>query len=419
MKFEYFIGLRYLRARRKQTMISVITGISTFGVALGVAALIIVLAVMTGFEEDLRKKILGTNAHIVILPFDYKDTIEDYPDIIEKIHQEKDIIDVSAFIYQKVMITHGTRTDGIVLKGIDPSVRGACDIGSYIVQGSMDYLDSPEDLNLKQRKGPQPRNGIILGIELAANLGARVGEAVSITSSSSTLTPMGFIPKAKAYTVVGLFQSGMFEYDRTMAYISIESAQLLIGLGKGINGFEVRVTNIFKTEEYTEKLRRVLGSRFWVRDWQEMNRTFFSALKLEKLAMFIILTLIVFVAAFNIIGSLTMMVMEKHKDIGILKAMGASKRSIGLIFLTEGVIIGMVGTTLGFIIGTAVSWFADKYHLIKLEGEVYYMNYLPFSVRWWDIVAVCLASLLISFVATIYPARQAAKLNPVEAIRYE
>jgi lipoprotein-releasing system permease protein len=418
MRFEYFIGLRYLRAQRKQTMISVITGISIFGVALGVAALIIVLAVMTGFEEDLRAKILGTNAHVVIVPFDQLDTMADYPSLLTEIQDVDGIQVASAFVYNKVMISHDGRSDGIVLKGIDPNVPGASNLDKYLVKGSLKDL-MPGDPDPGMDRQMIVPDGIILGIELAASLGARVGETITLLSSASTVTPAGLIPKSRAFRVAGYFQSGMFEYDRTMAYISLNAAQVLMGIGDGVNGVEISARDIFQTTDIVSDLRGILGGRFWIRDWKEMNRTFFSALKLEKLAMFIILTLIVFVAAFNIIGSLTMMVMEKHKDIGILKAMGASNKSVRLIFLAEGVIIGIVGTVIGCLIGLSLCWIADTYHLIRLDGEVYYISYLPFKVRIPDVIAICAASLFISFMATIYPARQAAKLDPVEAIRYE
>ncbi len=410
MRFEYYIGLRYLRARRKQAMISVITAISIFGVALGVAALIIVIAVMTGFESDLRDKILGTNAHIVIMPFDYKDNMADYLELTDKISRIKGIKTVSPFVFSKVMISNGSRNDGIILKGIDPEKR-SMDMGKYMRKGSVSALRS----NSADNSYP----GIIMGIELAAAIGAKYNGIVRLVSSGDIVTPMGVIPKTLAMKIVGYFQTGMYEYDRTMAYTSLDTARRLTGLHNGVSGFEIWVNDIYTTQPIVKHLKRTLGNRFWIRDWKEMNRTFFAALKLEKLAMFVILTLIVFVAAFNIISSLTMMVMEKHKDIGILKAMGASARSVHLIFMAQGIIIGIVGTGLGCVVGVTVSWIADTYKLIHLQGEVYYISHLPFQTRFLDVLAICAASLAISFLATIYPARQAAKLNPVEAIRYE
>ena len=400
-------------------MISIVTGISIFGVALGVAALIIVLAVMTGFEEDLRSKILGTNAHIVIVPFDAKDPIDDYPDVLKEVSNVQGISKASAFIYNKVMVSHKNRADGIVLKGIDPTKSVAVDLKKYMINGELSDLEPVGSTQSRLSSPEARRSGIILGVELAAYLNVNIGDAIAVLSSSTYLSPMGLIPVSRSFRVVGFCQSGMYEYDRTMAYISIASAQRLLGMKNGVNGIEVSVDDIFQTQVLVKELRSLFNGRFWIRDWKDMNRTFFSALKLEKIAMFIILTLIVFVAAFNIISSLTMMVMEKHKDIGILKAMGASISDIRTIFLTQGLIIGLVGTLLGLTVGTGISWLADTYQLIRLEGEVYYINYLPFQLRWGDILAVCAASLVISFLATIYPAVQAARLDPVEAIRYE
>ncbi len=399
-------------------MISIITFISIFGVALGVGALIIVLAVMTGFEEDLRDKILGTNAHIVIVPNDQQDRIPDFDNVMDQIKQVNGIQEIEPFIYSKVMISHEHRSDGIILKGLHITPEGTIDLRRYMVRGSVeDLIKLPEKTD--ENGTPLPKEGIVLGLELASNLGAKVGDLVSLMSPADRLTPVGLIPKSKTYRVVGYFRSGMYEYDSTMAYVTLEAAQNLLGIESGINGFEIRVVNIFETSQILDRLHHILGNRFFIRDWKEMNRAFFSALKLEKLAMFIILTLIVFVASFNIISSLTMMVMEKHKDIGILKAMGATDNSIRLIFLTEGIIIGLVGTVLGCVFGTTISWIADTFQLIRLQQEVYYISYLPFRIQVTDVIAICSASLFISFIATIYPARQAARLNPVEAIRYE
>lgn len=420
MHFEYerFIGLRYLRARRKQAMISVVTSISIAGVALGVAALIIVLAVMTGLANDMREKILGTNAHIVIVPSNPEDRVQDYLQIQELIHATPGVTTSEIFIYSKGMIRRGNRGDGVVIKGMDMSGTGPVELQDTIVRGSIHQLNEGLSESFPGEI-PVPRDGVILGVELARYLGARLNDTITILSPEMTLVPTGMIPRARAFRVAGLFETGMYEYDRSMVYMTIQKAGQLLGISEGINGIEVRVHDIFKSDRIVSQLQEKLGLRFWIRDWKEMNQTFFAALKLEKLAMFIILTLIVFVASFNIISSLTMMVMEKNKDIGILKAMGATNEGIRKIFMTQGIVIGCIGTAVGCILGCAISWIADTYKLIRLEGEVYYVNYLPFEIRTLDVVLVCGASMLICLLATIYPARQAALLNPVEAIRYE
>lgn len=407
--YEYFIAYRYLLARRKQTVISIVTSISILGVALGVFALIVVIAVMSGFEEDLRQKILGTNAHIVVLKADGID-VQELPAAMKIIMSDQRVKGAAPFVYSKVMIDNRGRADGIILKGIDTDLIGlVSDLENNIVDGSLEELD--------RKSGTQPR--ILLGKELAQNLGAQIGSIVRLVIPSGRITPSGAVPRVRPFLVCGTFATGMYEYDNSMAYIHIEDAQELFHFDDRYSGIEINIYDIFKARSVSHALQNEFGFSYWIRDWIDMNRTFFSALKLEKIAMFIILVLIILVAAFNIIGTLTMMVMEKSKDIGIMKAMGAHPSDIRKIFMMEGIIIGIIGTIAGVICGVLTCYIADHYQLIKLEGEVYYLSYLPFLIRTFDVLIICVAALVISFAATIIPATQAAHLKPVEAIRYE
>jgi lipoprotein-releasing system permease protein len=409
MPYEVFMGLRYLRARRKQTVISVVTGIAVFGVALGVFALITVIAVMSGFQKDLRDKILGSSSHVVVVA-STGDPVDEGA-LRETILADPDVVAAAPFIYSKILISHRNQADGILVKGIDPAQVGAVtDLERNIISGSLESL-------AETREDAEP--GILLGIELAGNLRAGVGDVVKLVLPDVVPGPSGGVPRMRRFRVTGIFNAGMFEYDSGMAYIDLSAARRLFRGGNGVQGFEIKVREIFRASAVARRLQKALGFRYVVRDWSEMNRAFFAALKLEKQAMFLILVLIILVAAFNIVGTLTMMVMEKHRDIGILKSMGASARSILAIFLTQGLSIGVLGTLIGGVTGVAACLLGDRYHLISLQSEVYYLSYLPFRLEPADLIAICSASLLISLLATIYPAWQASRLDPVEAIRYE
>jgi lipoprotein-releasing system permease protein len=410
MPYQLFIGLRYLKAKRKQTFISIISLISVGGVALGVMALIIVLAVMSGFEGDLRDKIIGTNSHVVILKHG-RAALEDYRQVVERVEQVEHVVAAAPFIYSQVMLTSEQNVSGVVLRGIDPRAESlVTNLGRNVIEGDLKHLSAPGEDGLE---------GIVLGLELARNLGAFYGDELNVVSPTGTMTPMGMVPRSRRMRVVAIFNSGMYEYDSSLVYVSLKTAQDFLRLGDRVTGVEVKVDDIYRAQDVARQIQRLLGFPFWTRDWMEMNRNLFSALKLEKLAMFIILTLIIVVAAFNIISTLIMMVMEKHKDIAILKSMGATSRGIMSIFVLEGLIIGLVGTLLGGVGGAITCWLADKYKLIKLAGDIYYMNYLPFKMRPGEVVLICLASILISFLATLYPSWQASKLDPAVALRYE
>ncbi|MEW6378874.1 MAG: lipoprotein-releasing ABC transporter permease subunit [bacterium] len=414
MPYELMIGLRYLKAKRKQTVISVISIISIGGVALGVMALIIVLAVMSGFEMDLRDKILGTNSHIVVLEYNGQG-IENYAGLISKIAKVPGVRSSAPFIYGQVMLSSSRSASGLVLRGVDPKEElQVTDLARNIVSGDLRQLETPSPGDAQPQMA-----GIVLGQELARNLGVFVGDVITAISPVERISPMGLAPKFLRFKVVAVFNSGMYEYDSSLAYVSIKTAQRLFNMKNMVTGVEVKVDNIFQAQDISREIQKTLGFPYWTRDWMEMNKNLFSALKLEKLAMFVILVLIILVAAFNIISTLVMMVMEKNKDIAILKSMGATARSILLIFIIEGLIIGLVGTFLGCLGGTLACWIADTYHLIKLQGDVYYISYLPFKMKLVDILLVSSSSLLISFLATVYPAWQASRLDPVVSLRYE
>ena len=410
LPYELFLALRYLKSKRKQVFVSLITLMSVGGVTLGVMALIIVLSVMSGFENDLRNKILGTNAHLIVLRLGEKG-LDNSDQVLAQVREVSHVVEASTFTLNQVMLTSENRVSGVVLRGIDPGVEAkVTDLAKNLKQGSLSDL-TPQGA---------PGNGIVLGRELSRHLGVSLGESVNVVSPLGGIaTPMGIMPKVKKFRVVGIFEAGMYEYDSSLAYISIPAAQDFFRMGSAVSGIEVRLDDIYLARKVSAELQKKLGFAYWTRDWMEMNRNLFSALKLERITMFIILVLIVLVAAFNIITTLIMMVMEKGREIGILKSMGATSRSIMSIFMIQGMLIGLVGTILGCLLGYGACWALDTYKFIKLPGDVYYIDSLPVLMKPFDFVIVSLSALAISFLATLYPSRQAAKLDPVVAIRYE
>jgi lipoprotein-releasing system permease protein len=418
MRYEWFIGLRYLKAKRKQTFISIITVISIAGVAVGVMALIVVLAVMSGFEKTLKEKILGTQAHLVLLKAS-QEGMDHYEEVAKKAEEVKGVVSAAPFIFNQVMLSSESNVSGVVLKGIDPDRVGkVTELAHNLKTGRL------QDLKTVQ-VGDLP--GIILGVELAKHLSVSINDTIQVISPLGTMTPMGMMPKMKRFRVKGIFQSGMYEYDNTMAYVSLEGAQKFFSMGAHVTGIEIKTDNIYHVKGIGKEIRQRMGFPFWTKDWMEMNRNLFAALRLEKIAMFIILVLIVLVAAFNIISTLIMVVTEKHKDIAILKSMGAPSKGILKIFVIEGLVIGVVGTVLGGILGLGAAFNLEKitgfvenlFGFKILSSDVYYIDKLPSQVNPFDVGMIVMTAILISLLATLYPSWRASKLDPAEALRYE
>ena len=373
-------------------------------------ALIVVIAVMAGFESDLKQRILGVESHIVLMR--HGGSFSDYRKISKQIDTLDGVTAATPFIYTQIMLRSTSGVSGAVLRGIDPESAG----------GVIKILKDSGLQNLKQTQGLGNSKswvpGIILGKELSKNLGVGKGDTVYLISSQGMISPIGYLPAMKRFKVAGLFESGMYEYDGSLAYINLKDAQKILHMEGAVTGIEVRVKDVYDARNIAEKIVSNLGFPYWAKDWMQMNHNLFSALKLEKTVMFIILALIVLVAAFNIASTLIMMVMGKTRDIAILKAMGAMDSSIRKIFIFNGMIIGSVGTTLGVCLGFIMCELLEKYKFIELPGDVYYISTLPVRLNPMDVLIIAAAALIICFVATLYPARQASKLNPVEAIRY-
>ena len=414
MSYELFIGLRYLKAKRKQTFISLITFISIGGVMVGVTALIVVLAVMNGFKEDLRDKILGVTSDVVISRFD--GPMAGYQNVMVQLEKVPGVTAATPFIYSQVLISSGQAVSGAVLRGFDPETAGKVISLARNLRGV-----NLEELSRREEHPDEPGlPPIILGNELAKNLGVSRGDALTVVSPLGRLTPLGQVPRSQVFRVAGIFESGMYEYDSSLAYVPLATAQNFLGLGDKVTGIELRVEDIYQADRVAWNAGKLLGGfPFWSRDWMSMNRNLFSALKLEKIVMFIILTLIILVAAFNIISTLIMVVMEKTRDIAILKSMGATNRSIMAIFMIEGLIIGLVGTLLGLVGGFGLCKLLATYQFVQLPRDVYYISTLPVKIDALDVTLTALAAIVISLVATLYPAWQASRLEPAEAIRYE
>lgn len=420
MPFELFIGLRYLKAKRKSTFISIITFISTAGVTLGVMALIVVLAVMTGFEDDLKEKILGTNAHIVVIRSG--SPMDNYNAVMDKLKGFEGVEAATPFIHNQVMLSSGKNVSGVVLRGIDVTTdRQVTRLSRSVVEGSIERLEP------KMGEGTDATPGLMVGKELAKHLNLFLGDKINVISPMGNITPLGMMPRMKPFKVVGIFNTGMFEYDSTLAYVSLTHAQSFFDLGDTVTGIQLKVRDVYNTGELSRTINREMGTGFYARDWMQMNKNILFALKTEKIVMFIILTLIVLVAAFGIASTLFMVVMEKTRDIAILKSMGATGTSIMKIFVLEGLIIGIIGTILGVASGLLIALNLEPIvnAIQKATGQnffskdIYYLDHFPSLVVQSDVILISVTAVFISFLATLYPAWQASRMLPAEALRYE
>ena len=428
--YEFFVSLRYLKSRRRQGFISLITLISVGGVAVGVMVLIVVLSVMSGFETTLKEKLLGINAHLWVLP-QRTGQLQGYRDLASRIETIPRVIHATPFTAHEVMLMAGRRVAGTIVRGIDPEERSQAGDFARLFEGrDLTALLNPpasEPGGVDNGASQSARRGIVLGTELARTLRVDDGDQIILNSPLGILQPAGILPNMRGFTVTGTFETGMYEYDAKLALVSLDEAQELFDLGEVVHGIEVRVDDIYRVRDVAAATEALIGPGVWTRDWMQMNRTLFSALRQERVLMFIILVLIVLVAAFNIISTLIMMVMEKTGAIAILKAMGASNRGIYRIFMIQGLVIGLVGMVIGTIAGLLLAWNLPAI-ATAIEGwlgiqffppDVYVIDQLPVEIRPLDVVAIVVTSVCVSFLATLYPAWNASRLDPVVALRYE
>jgi lipoprotein-releasing system permease protein len=407
LPFELHVALRYLLAKRKQAFISVISLISTLGVTVGVMALVIALALMTGLQGEIRDRIVGANPHIYVWN---TSGVKDYHAEAARLREVPHVTGAAPAILGKAMINSSRIDDFINLTGIDPALEGGVtDLRAAMQTGHLEALeDDTEDGAL---------GGILLGKDLARGLGVAVGDSVQVVTPHGTLSPMGMVPVPRRLRVVGTFSLGLYEFDNTTGFVSLEVAKRLFG--KDIDLIQLRVDDIWRASAVARSIPATLGDKYFTQDWSEMNRSLFSALWLEKIAISLTIGLIVMVAALNIVASLILLVMEKHRDIAILKTMGAGARSITAVFMAQGLIIGAVGTSVGATAGYVLAYVLDHYKLISVPVDVYQVSHVPFKVQHGDFALVIVAAIVVCFVATIYPSRQAARLDPAQALRYE
>ena len=405
MRYEWLIARRYLTARRKQAFISVITVISALGIAIGVMALVIALALITGFQGDVQDKILGATSHIMVSDLS-GEGLRDFQSLEEKVGKVPGVVSVTPVVYNTVLVDGPSRSSGAFLKGIDFERESA---------------QSPWLLSLEKGRLPQggEPEGVLLGHDMAVAVGAGVGDVVTVLTAASRLSPIGLLPRMKRFTVAGVFKTGLFEFDSSTALMTLGAAQKYLGMGDRISYLQVRVRDIFAAARIGDAIEALSPASIYVTTWMELNESLFSALKLEKNIMFLTITLIVIVAALNIIASLIMMVMEKTRDIGILMALGATPRAIRRVFFFQGAVIGVIGTACGLSLGLIWCGLANAFQLIKVPVDIYQISYVPFRAKPIDLLLIVGVTLAISFASTLFPSRRAARIDPVIALKYE
>ncbi|MGB8064216.1 MAG: FtsX-like permease family protein [Candidatus Sulfotelmatobacter sp.] len=446
MRFELFIASRYLRAKRRQAFIGIITGISIAGVAAGVASLVVALAINNGFRQDLQQRLLGSTSHISLQRV-ADDGIKDWPALMARLSKQPHVVAAAPAIFEQVLISRGPRARGAVLKGMIPKYeRQVGDLLNSVTEGSAAALetDAPTQPESKPAGGgarstpassapadqsPDSLEGvaeriaamppIVLGKDMADDLGATVGSVVLVVSPQGELTPFGMVPKYTRFRVVGIFNSGFFDYDSGWAFARLSDSQRLFGLGDLISVLEFKIDDIYQAPAISRELEDAAGTGFMATNWMDQNKALFKALKTERLVTFITIGLIVFVAALNILISLIMMVMEKTKDIAVLLSMGTRQAQVRNVFIAQGVLIGVIGTVIGLVLGYAISYAGGHYHIISLSPEVYSIDYVPFAPRLLDGAWVAIFTVLVSFVSTLYPSWSASRILPAEALRYE
>ena len=421
MKFEAFIALRYLRAKRKQTMVSVISVISILGIAAGVMALVIALAFSTGFKEDVQGKILGATSAINLLRID-RTPMPKYEEVLRRVNGVPHVTGSAPAIFNQVVVASASHNQGAALKGINPAWESqVSDFLSHVVEGDPHALDNRyAAAESSAEHMPPPLDKIIIGKEMSRAMGVRIGDTLKVLYLMGKLTPMGMTASEKTFRVAAIFESGLWDIDANWAYVHIDAARRLFSYPeRSTLVLQFKIDDLENAEAIAANIRARAGDGFVTTTWIELNKPLFSALKLEKLVLFLTIGLIVFVASLNIVTTLIMMVLEKQRDIAILTAMVATEKTIQRVFMLQGLIIGLIGTAIGDVLGISISWILNTYKLLKLEAEIYSIPYVPFHVRGWDAVLISVTALVISYLATIYPARSAAKLDPVEALRYE